>query len=502
MTIYSVSDAYKTAIRARTRTDRVTGTLTLTNGTVLNLDAADLMSGSLTLDNQCVTGEELAFGCAYLGQAALNLRTDLSRHAFYGAKLVLHYGLQLPGGRWETVPLGVYTVAEAERRALYVSIKAYDNILALQQKYDGTTMQGTAYALLGQIAAACGLTLGQTEAEIGALNPNAALVCQLSGADGLSTWRECAAAVAQLVGGFAAADRAGRLVLRTFAEKPCAALTAAARSEAAVSDFACHYAALSIETDDGSFAAGRSQDTGLTMRISNMTLAEKGLPATRQQITDNLFAALPMEDGTAPEMLVTHFVWRYRGRQTLKGVGRNPYLGGTTDGATEKALRRLQNSAESKRIVYYSFTNPAELAVQTVETPAVAIAFTAVEETSAMFLAQLLLDAAPDTGKVLTLTVRYYINDVPVENFAPQQRLETGAHTLALFYPFASVEAGTVTRLSVRLVCAGGTVKIAPYGIKATVTGQGMASETPWDGTLECEETLLPIAIKARSINV
>ena len=87
MTIYSVSDAYKTAIRARTRTDRVTGTLTLTNGTVLNLDAADLMSGSLTLDNQCVTGEELAFGCAYLGQAALNLRTDLSRYAFYGAKL-------------------------------------------------------------------------------------------------------------------------------------------------------------------------------------------------------------------------------------------------------------------------------------------------------------------------------------------------------------------------------------------------------------------------------
>lgn len=123
MTIYSVSDAYKTAIRARTRTDRVTGTLTLTNGTVLDLDAADLMSGSLTLDNQCVTGEELAFGCAYLGQAALNLRTDLSRYVFYGAKLVLHYGLQLPGGRWETVPLGVYTVAEAERRALYVSIR-------------------------------------------------------------------------------------------------------------------------------------------------------------------------------------------------------------------------------------------------------------------------------------------------------------------------------------------------------------------------------------------
>lgn len=526
--MYPVSERYKTAIRARARTDRVTGTLTLTDGTVLALGVQDFMSGSLTLDNQCVTGEELAFGCVYLGQAAFSLRTSLSRYAFYGAKLVLRYELQLPGGSWEAVPLGVYTVAEAERRALYVSIKAYDNILPLQSRWDGTAIQGNACEMLAQIADGCRLELGQTAEEIAALNPNAALACQLSAADGLTTWRDCVAAIAQLLGGFGTVDRAGRLVIRQFAKTSCVSLGADARSEAGVSDFRCHYAALTVATQSGSYAAGGGQDTGLTMAIADMPLAEKGLPDTRQGITDNLFAelrqldytpatvtmpgdpafepgdrvALPMEDGTAPEMLVTHFVWRYRGRQTLKGVGRNPYLGGTTDGATEKALRRLQNSAESKRIVYYSFTNPAELAVQTVETPAVAIAFTAVEETSAMFLAQLLLDAAPDTGKVLTLTVRYYINDVPVENFAPQQRLETGAHTLALFYPFASVEAGTVTRLSVRLVCAGGTVKIAPYGIKATVTGQGMASETPWDGTLECEETLLPIAIKARRINV
>lgn len=188
--MYPVSEAYKAAIRARTRTDRVTGTLTLTDGTVLPLTAAELMSGSLTLDNQCVTGEELAFGCAYLGQAALNLRTALSRHAFYGARLCLAYGLQLPDGQWEEVPLGSYTVAEAERRALYVSIKAYDNLLALQRRYDGTVLQGTAYELLGQIADACGLTLGQTAGEVAALNENAALVCQIGPADGLKSWRD------------------------------------------------------------------------------------------------------------------------------------------------------------------------------------------------------------------------------------------------------------------------------------------------------------------------
>ncbi len=118
-----------------------------------------------------------------------------------------------------------------------------------------------------------------------------------------------------------------------------------------------------------------------------------------------------------------------------------------------------------------------------------------------MFLAQLLLDAAPDTGKVLTLTVRYYINDVPVEILRRSSGWRRRTHAGAVL-PVCVGGGRTVTRLSVRLVCTGGTVKIAPYSIKATVTGQGMASELPWDGTLECEETLLPIAIKARSIDV
>ena len=55
--MYPVSEAYKTAIRARTRTDRVTGTLTLTDGTVLPLTAAELMSGSLTLTTSASRGK-------------------------------------------------------------------------------------------------------------------------------------------------------------------------------------------------------------------------------------------------------------------------------------------------------------------------------------------------------------------------------------------------------------------------------------------------------------
>ena len=261
------------------------------------------------------------------------------------------------------------------------------------------------------------------------------------------------------------------------------------------------------------------------MTITEMPLAEKGLPEIRAQIAEHLFAvlqkldytpatvtmpgdpafepgdriALPRADGSAPEMLVTHFVWRYRGRQTLKSVGRNPYLAGAGDGATERTLRRLQNSAESKRLTYYSFTNAAALTVRTAEVPAVTISFAAIEDTSAIFLAQLTADAEPDDA-ALILTVHYYLNDQQIEDFAPQQRMEAGPHTLALFYPFANVEANTVKRLSVRLVCSGGTVRVAQYGIKATVTGQGMAGETPWNGLLECEELVAPVRLTPRTL--
>lgn len=176
-------------------------------------------------------------------------------------------------------------------------------------------------------------------------------------------------------------------------------------------------------------------------------------------------------------------------------------LGGDEQQRAAAGLALLQDyDGRIKRLLtYYSFTNAAALTVRTAEVPAVTISFAAIEDTSAIFLAQLTADAEPDDA-ALTLTVHYYLNDQQIENFTPQQRMEAGPHTLALFYPFANVEANTVKRLSVRLVCSGGTVRVAQYGIKATVTGQGMAGETPWNGLLECEELVAPVRLTPRTL--
>lgn len=76
---------------------------------------------------------------------------------------------------------------------------------------------------------------------------------------------------------------------------------------------------------------------------------------------------------------------------------------------------------------------------------------------------------------------------------------------MALFYPFPDLEGAANHRWSVRLLCEGGTAKIAKGQIRATITGQGMAVGDAWDGTLEFEElvgrsTRTPVARKVLAI--
>lgn len=89
--MYDVPKEYRAAIRSPTRNDRMAGKLTLTDGSTIELTDSAVISGSVCVDNQCVSGQELAFGSVYMGQASLQLRTALSSAAFYDAALQIDY---------------------------------------------------------------------------------------------------------------------------------------------------------------------------------------------------------------------------------------------------------------------------------------------------------------------------------------------------------------------------------------------------------------------------
>ena len=74
--MFTVSENYRAAIAAPSRTERLTGTLQPPGGAAIALDDSVVQAGSLAIENQCLNGEELAFGAVYAGQLTLRLRTD------------------------------------------------------------------------------------------------------------------------------------------------------------------------------------------------------------------------------------------------------------------------------------------------------------------------------------------------------------------------------------------------------------------------------------------
>ena len=138
--MYAVSDAFKAAIYNSYVNDRLAGVITLTDGTALPFDDGDLLSGSLTIDNQCVNGDELEFGAVYAGQLSMTLTTNIIRYRLLHAMVSASYFLRLPGGMEEEVPLGVYTVTEANRKGDTVALKALDNMVRLNTSWDKTCL--------------------------------------------------------------------------------------------------------------------------------------------------------------------------------------------------------------------------------------------------------------------------------------------------------------------------------------------------------------------------
>ena len=64
--MYNVSPEYLAAVRALSRTDRITGRLELTNGTTIELKDNKVFERTLELVHDIVTGEEIEFGSAML----------------------------------------------------------------------------------------------------------------------------------------------------------------------------------------------------------------------------------------------------------------------------------------------------------------------------------------------------------------------------------------------------------------------------------------------------
>lgn len=413
------SSEYLAAILAMSRTDRLTGTLVKPDGTVLEIGDGNIEDGSVSVSWECVTGEEVEFGSAVMAQLDFDLRTEESRYTFYGAKVTLAYGIKLGDGSWLDVPLGEFTVAEAERKNTLVQMTAYDNLLAMDDDYGGTALYGTPYEIFVAICEHCGLVLATTEEAFLAM-PNGAEKIQIDETSGCETWRDCAKIVAQMLGGFIIADRSGAIAVKQYGKSAVMELPVKNRFSTKMADYICSYMGLRVVSSSGeyrSYIVDRQE--GLEMTMDDAPAWDYGMEDVLQARTDALMGELGqivytpgsftmtgnpamecgdlldliVDDGTVTT-LVTSCTWKYRGKMTVKSAGVNPYLQNKTTRKTV-VMRNLQNQTTENKLIFYSFTNQAEVVSKTEDPQQIAqVTFVTTKTTSAMFIAQLPLKAA------------------------------------------------------------------------------------------------------------
>lgn len=149
--MYPVSDAFLKEIDSNSRKYYWTGTITTKGKVTYDFTNEDIVKGSGYITRSCCGSSEIELGSVYAAEMGITLFTNIDRYTLDGATVKLYFHLMLPGGKEETIPMGIYEVTEANRNLKTIEIKAYDYMLRFDKKLNLESSSGTPYNFLNAI---------------------------------------------------------------------------------------------------------------------------------------------------------------------------------------------------------------------------------------------------------------------------------------------------------------------------------------------------------------
>lgn len=226
------STAYRRAIAAPQRITRITGTLTLPDGTEQTLSEREIIANTLGIRTDCMTDDCILPGSVPTAELTVSLRGQAQPEALYGAEIAPIFGIRLSSGKWYDVPLGVFTISAADSTAEQnVSITGYDDMQRLSQIPRNLLgiVNGQAYTAQ-EIIVLCAGVLELEIVEIGDfVNTDVRYI--LSNADSrIETARDLLMYAVQTLGAFAYVDRFRKLCIKSLKmETPAVTISAIQR---------------------------------------------------------------------------------------------------------------------------------------------------------------------------------------------------------------------------------------------------------------------------------
>ena len=186
---------------------------------VFEFGSDDIVKGSGYISSQCCGNTEIELGTVYSSEMGITLLSDIDRYTLQDALVELFYHLRLADGSYETVPMGLFEVSEANRTAKCLEIKAYDYMLRFEEDFNGFETIGNACDFIELCCKSCKVEMAQSREEIEAM-PNGSEMLSIYTDNDIETYRDVLYYVGQVLVGFFCINREGKLELRKFGNEP------------------------------------------------------------------------------------------------------------------------------------------------------------------------------------------------------------------------------------------------------------------------------------------
>lgn len=544
--MYNISNACKAALDKLQVTTRIEGTLKLNNGTVIPLENKDFSQGGLSINSKCVSGNDFEYGAVYCAELAADIQTTADRYLFYNGIISISVYILLANDTWEEIPMGTYNISEVERTGQKIEIKAYDNMVLMDDPIDMsvTDITGRPFEILETIAGMANIVLAQSREDIEIL-PNGNRLLGISVSQNATT-RDVLSELCTILCAFAVYDRAGRLIIRQYGTETVYTATSRKKTNTKISDYMVRYKGLKAQIGGKNKYVLADTADGLILDIGANGFLQHGLDSIKEEIMQNMrdviqainytpcstelmtgYPALDLGDmievesphGSSIQTYVMSYNWKYRGRHTLKGVGNNPRL--NVKSQTEKVIEDVAGSVNTKDIITHSYTNISPYTLQEKEKTIISINYATVTNAHPVFIATIPFTADRD-GDV---TFKYYLDEVLMPEDTVRQYIARGDHIVTLSNNLTakkdtrhtlSVKASTgymesdarqqaakITAFERYITTGKYTAQaidttipkatIAKNSIRAVLYAQGMAGTDEWDGTINISEYVTPM---------
>ena len=471
--MFPVSAAFLNAVKANTRKYYWTGRITTTAGTVISFDQEDMVKGSGYITSQCCGSTEIELGTVYAAEMGISLFSEINRYTLEDAIVELFYHLKISDSRntndldadydqavesdgiYETIPMGIFEVSEANRRAKSLEIKAYDYMVRFEKNFTALESIGNAYDFMTLCATACSVDLAQDRETIEAL-PNGSENLSIYTDNDIETYRDVLFYVGQVLGGFFVINRVGELELRKYSDLAVLTVERQHRFTSSFSDFITRYTAVSSTNLRAQIAEyyHLDPDDGLTMNLGVNPLLQFGLDETRRELCENILNDLSVvnyvpfdsdtignpaldvgdilsfsggqADATKIACITSNSI-RIGGRQSIKCVGKNPRLS-QAKSKNDKNISGLLAQIEAGKIGIHTFTNASAFTVTDQDTKIISIEFATTESNHAQFFGQVIVNVtanavtrtATASGNIVIPSVD--VNGLPEESATEEEQ--------------------------------------------------------------------------------